>query len=264
MTISALLQIVFYLFVLLILVKPLGLFMARVYQRERTFLDPILRPIERWIYKLSGIDPEQEMNWKTYAFALLLFNLLGFFAVYALQRVQGFLPLNPQNLGPVAPDLAFNTAVSFASNTNWQSYGGETTLSYFTQMFGLTVQNFLSAATGMAVLIAFIRGLVRHTTQTIGNFWVDVTRSVLYILLPLSLVLALALVSQGVVQTFHPYQATESQTLALGPAASQVAIKQLGTNGGGFFGVNSAHPFETRLRSRISLRCSASCSSLRH
>lgn len=244
MTISALLQIVFYLFVLLILVKPLGLFMARVYQRERTFLDPILRPIERWIYKLSGIDPEQEMNWKTYAFALLLFNLLGFFAVYALQRVQGFLPLNPQNLGPVAPDLAFNTAVSFASNTNWQSYGGETTLSYFTQMFGLTVQNFLSAATGMAVLIAFIRGLVRHTTQIIGNFWVDMTRSVLYILLPLSLVLALALVSQGVVQTFHPYQATESQTLALGPAASQVAIKQLGTNGGGFFGVNSAHPFE--------------------
>ena len=244
MTISALLQIVFYLFVLLILVKPLGLFMARVYQRERTFLDPILRPIERWIYKLSGIDPEQEMNWKTYAFALLLFNLLGFFVVYALQRVQGFLPLNPQNLGPVAPDLAFNTAVSFASNTNWQSYGGETTLSYFTQMFGLTVQNFLSAATGMAVLIAFIRGLVRHTTQIIGNFWVDMTRSVLYILLPLSLVLALALVSQGVVQTFHPYQATESQTLALGPAASQVAIKQLGTNGGGFFGVNSAHPFE--------------------
>ena len=244
MTISALLQIVFYLFVLLILVKPLGLFMARVYQRERTFLDPILRPIERWIYKLSGIDPEQEMNWKTYAFALLLFNLLGFFAVYALQRVQGFLPLNPQNLGPVAPDLAFNTAVSFASNTNWQSYGGETTLSYFTQMFGLTVQNFLSAATGMAVLISFIRGLVRHTTQIIGNFWVDMTRSVLYILLPLSLVLALALVSQGVVQTFHPYQATESQTLALGPAASQVAIKQLGTNGGGFFGVNSAHPFE--------------------
>lgn len=244
MTISALLQIVFYLFVLLILVKPLGLFMARVYQGERTFLDPILRPIERWIYKLSGIDPEQEMNWKTYAFALLLFNLLGFFAVYALQRVQGFLPLNPQNLGPVAPDLAFNTAVSFASNTNWQSYGGETTLSYFTQMFGLTVQNFLSAATGMAVLIAFIRGLVRHTTQIIGNFWVDMTRSVLYILLPLSLVLALALVSQGVVQTFHPYQATESQTLALGPAASQVAIKQLGTNGGGFFGVNSAHPFE--------------------
>ncbi len=244
MTISALLQIIVYLFFLLILVKPLGSFMARVYQGERTFLDPILHPVERWIYKLSGIDPEHEMKWKTYALALLLFNLLGLFTVYVLQRVQGFLPLNPQSLGAVAPDLAFNTAVSFTSNTNWQSYAGETTLGYFTQMLGLTVQNFLSAATGMAVLAALIRGLVRHTADTIGNFWVDMTRSVLYILLPLSLVLALALVSQGVVQTFHPYQATESQTLALGPAASQVAIKQLGTNGGGFFGVNSSHPFE--------------------
>ena len=244
MTPSALLQIIFYLFILLILVKPLGLFMARVYQGERIFFDPLLKPIERWIYKLSSIDPEQEMNWKTYAFALLIFNLLGLFTIYMLQRLQGFLPLNPQNLASVAPDLAFNTAVSFVSNTNWQSYAGEATLSYFTQMLGLTVQNFLSAATGMAVLIAFIRGLVRHTTDTIGNFWVDMTRSVLYILLPLSLVLALALVSQGVVQTFHPYQITESQTLVVGPTASQVAIKQLGTNGGGFFGVNSAHPFE--------------------
>lgn len=260
MTTSALLQFAFYLFVLLILVKPLGWFMARVYQGERTFLDSVLKPVERWVYKLSGIDPEQEMNWKTYAFALLLFNLLGVFAVYMLQRLQGFLPLNPQSLGAVAPDLAFNTAVSFASNTNWQSYAGEATLSYLTQMLGLTVQNFLSAATGMAVLVAFIRGLIRtplsspHFERTstqnggteggIGNFWVDMTRSVLYILLPLSLILALALVSQGVVQTFTPYQVTETQTLALGPAASQVAIKQLGTNGGGFFGVNSAHPFE--------------------
>jgi K+-transporting ATPase ATPase A chain len=198
------------------------------------------------------------MNWKTYAIAMLLFNLAGLLLLYAVQRIQSVLPLNPQQVGAVRPDLAFNSAVSFATNTNWQSYSGETTMSYLTQMFGLTAQNFLSAATGMAILIALTRGLMRHTARTIGNFWVDMTRSVLYILLPLSLVLALVLVSQGVVQTFRGAQevplvqatqdangqAVNEQTLALGPAASQVAIKQLGTNGGGFFNVNSSHPFE--------------------
>jgi len=198
------------------------------------------------------------MDWKTYAIALLLFNLAGLILVYLLQRVQGLLPLNPLNLGAVRPDLAFNTAVSFATNTNWQNYSGETTLSYLTQMSGLTVQNFLSAASGIAVLVAMIRGFVRHSTTTVGNFWVDMTRSILYVLLPLSIVLALLLVSQGVVQTLrgsqdiHLLQATQNvqgivvdnQSLAVGPAASQIAIKQLGTNGGGFFNVNSAHPFE--------------------
>ncbi len=214
------------------------------------FLDPVLGPVERFLYRLSGIDPQTEMTWKTYAIAMLVFNISGVIAVYLLQRLQGFLPLNPQGLDAVSPDSAWNTAVSFASNTNWQGYGGETTMSYLTQMLGMTVQNFVSAATGMAVMVALIRGIVRHTTKEIGNFWVDMTRSVLYILLPLSLVLALALVSQGVVQTFSEYksvtslQTGESQLIAVGPAASQVAIKQLGTNGGGFFNANSAHPLE--------------------
>lgn len=230
--------------------KPLGAYMAKVYQSERVFLDPVLGPVERFLYRISGIDPRSEMTWKTYAVAMLVFNILGIIAVYMLQRLQGFLPLNPQGFGAVSPDSAWNTAVSFASNTNWQGYGGETAMSYLTQMFGMTVQNFVSAATGMAVLIALIRGIVRHTTKELGNFWVDMTRSVLYILLPLSLVLALALVSQGVVQTFSEYksvtslQSGETQLIAVGPAASQVAIKQLGTNGGGFFNVNSAHPLE--------------------
>jgi K+-transporting ATPase ATPase A chain len=252
------LQLVFYLLVLLLLAKPLGAFMARVYQGEHTFLDPLLRPVERLIYRLSGARPEEEMDWKVYAFALLLFNGLGLLVVYALQRWQAVLPLNPQGLGAVSADSSWNTAVSFATNTNWQGYGGETTLSYLTQMLGLTVQNFVSAATGMAVLVALIRGLVRHTARTIGNFWVDLTRSVLYILLPLSFVVALLLVSQGVVQTFGSYksvarlqpttdargQTVLQQVLAVGPAASQIAIKQLGTNGGGFFNVNSTHPLE--------------------
>lgn len=244
MNIYGWIQLIFYMTILLLLAKPLGAHMAKVYQGERIFLDRVLGPVERFIYRLSGIDPRAEMDWKVYAVAMLLFNLLGLIVVYLLQRLQGALPLNPQGLGAVTPDSSWNTAVSFASNTNWQSYSGETTMSYLTQMLGLTVQNFVSAATGMAVLVAFIRGIARHTTKDIGNFWVDLTRTVLYILLPLSLVLALALVSQGVVQTFNPYQVTESQTLALGPAASQVAIKQLGTNGGGFFNVNAAHPFE--------------------
>jgi K+-transporting ATPase ATPase A chain len=213
----------------------------------------VLGPVERFLYRLSGIDPQTEMTWKMYTVAMLMFNIIGLVFVYALQRFQAVLPLNPQGLSAVLPDSAWNTAVSFASNTNWQGYGGETTMSYLTQMLGLTVQNFVSAATGMAVLVALIRGIVRHTTKEIGNFWADMTRSVLYILLPLSLVLALALVSQGVVQTFSEYQTVsliqppggnETQVIAVGPAASQVAIKQLGTNGGGFFNVNSTHPFE--------------------
>jgi K+-transporting ATPase ATPase A chain len=251
-------QLVFYFVVLLALAKPLGSFMAKVYQGEHTFLDPVLAPIEQLIYRLSGVKPEEDMNWKTYAIVLMLFNIFGLLLVYAIQRLQAFLPLNPQGLGAVTPDSSWNTAVSFATNTNWQGYGGEVTMSYFSQMFALTVQNFLSAATGMAVLIALIRGIARHTAKGIGNFWVDLTRTTLYILLPLSLVLALVLVSQGVVQTFSPYKpvallqpttdangnAVTEQVLAVGPAASQIAIKQLGTNGGGFFNVNSAHPFE--------------------
>lgn len=252
------LQLIFYLVVLLLLAKPLGSFMAKVYQGEHTFLDRVLGPLERFIYRVSGVKPEEEMNWKTYAIAAMLFNILGLLVVYGLQRFQAMLPLNPQGLGGVTPDSSWNTAVSFATNTNWQGYGGEVTMSYLSQMLGLAVQNFVSAAMGMAVLMAFIRGIARHTTKMIGNFWVDLTRTTLYILLPLSLVLALVLISQGVVQTFSPYKAVTllqptldvdghavtEQVLAVGPAASQIAIKQLGTNGGGFFTVNSAHPLE--------------------
>jgi K+-transporting ATPase ATPase A chain len=258
MTASILLQPALYLLVLLLLVKPLGAFMARVYQGERTFLSPVLQPVERFIYRLAGVHADEEMDWKTYAIAFLLFNFVGILLLYLIQRLQSILPLNPQSLGAVPPGLAFNTAVSFVTNTNWQSYGGETTMSYLTQMLGLTVQNFVSAAVGMAVLIALIRSFARHSAKAIGNFWVDTTRSVLYILLPLALVLALALVSQGVVQTFNGSasasllqstqdsggQVIDKQEIAVGPAASQIAIKQLGTNGGGFFNVNSAHPFE--------------------
>lgn len=258
MNIYSWVQIIFYIVVLLALAKPLGSFMAKVYQGEHTFLDRVLGPVERFIYRVSGVNPKEDMNWKTYAIAVLLFNVLGLFVVYVLQRLQGVLPLNPQGLSAITPDSSWNTAVSFASNTNWQGYGGEVTMSYLSQMLGLTVQNFVSAATGMAVLVALIRGIVRHNAKGIGNFWVDLTRSTLYILVPLSLVVALALVSQGVVQTFSPYKtvallqpttdvngnAVTEQVLAVGPAASQIAIKQLGTNGGGFFNVNSAHPFE--------------------
>lgn len=258
MTIFDWLQIGLYLLILLLLVKPLGAYMARVYQGERVFLTPAIGPVERFIYRIARLRADEEMDWKTYAVVMLLFNFAGLILVYALQRLQFALPLNPQDLGAVRPDLAFNTAVSFATNTNWQSYGGESTMSYLTQMVGLTVQNFVSAATGMAILVALVRGFVRHSAKTIGNFWVDMTRSVLYILLPLSIILALVLVSQGVVQTFHGSQevalvqstqdsggqAINAQVIAVGPAASQVAIKQLGTNGGGFFNVNSSHPFE--------------------
>lgn len=258
MTINGVLQLAVVLGVLLASVKPLGVFMARVYSGERTFLHPVLGPIERTIYRIAGLHPDDEMGWKENALAMLIFNAIGFVVVYLLQRTQAVLPLNPQGLPAVGADCAFNTAVSFASNTNWQSYAGESTMSHLTQMAGLTVQNFLSAATGMAVLILFIRGIVRHSAETLGSFWIDLTRSVVYILLPLAVVLALILVSQGVVQTFggpartafldtvvddHGQRVTE-QVIALGPVASQVAIKQLGTNGGGFFNTNSAHPFE--------------------
>ena len=258
MTASVWLQLPLYFAVLLLLVKPLGAYMARVYEGEPVLLIRALGSLERFVYRASGIRPDDEMSWKSYAVAVLLSNFVGFLVVYGVQRWQAHFPLNPQGLGPVPPDLSFNTAVSFVTNTNWQAYGGETTLSYFTQLAALTVQNFLSAATGMAVLVALVRGIARHSAATIGNFWVDLTRTTLYILLPLSLVLALALVSQGVVQTLRPYahvslvqpiagpngKVVADQTIALGPAASQIAIKQLGTNGGGFFNVNSAHPFE--------------------
>ena len=258
MTLNGILQIALYLVVLLLLAKPLGAFMARVFQREKTFLDPVLGPLERLIYRVARIDAGSEMDWKENAIAMLLFNAIGFLFVYLLQRVQQVLPLNPEAMGPVSADSAFNTAVSFATNTNWQGYGGETTMSYLTQMLALTVQNFVSAATGMAVLALIIRGFARHSAKTLGNFWVDMTRSTLYILLPLSIIFALVLVSQGVPQNLSPYEKVpflqaprdtggvqvKEQVIAVGPAASQIAIKQLGTNGGGFFNVNSAHPYE--------------------
>jgi potassium-transporting ATPase potassium-binding subunit len=258
---NILIQCGLYLVVLLALAKPLGEFMARVLTGERHFLTPALGWLERLTYKASGVDPQREMRWTEYAVAALLFNLAGLLVLYLLQRTQGLLPLNPAELGAVSPDSSWNTAVSFATNTNWQGYGGESTMSYLTQMLGLAVQNFVSAATGIAVLAALARAFSRKQAGTIGNFWADLTRSTLYILLPLSFILALALVSQGVVQTFGPYvkaqtvekieyeenkekKTTQEQVLPMGPAASQVAIKQLGTNGGGFFNVNSAHPFE--------------------
>ena len=258
MTVNAVLQLVLYCVLLVAVAKPLGGYMARVYQGDAKVAQTVLGPLERLIYRVLRVDSKEEMTWKTYAIAVLLFNLAGFFVVYFLQRTQGSLPANPAALAAVTPDSSFNTAVSFATNTNWQGYAGETTLSYLTQMVGLTVQNFVSAATGMAVLVALIRGFSRKSTNDLGSFWVDLVRTTLYILVPLSIVGAVVLVSQGVVQTFGPYasatllegtknadgQAVTDQVLALGPAASQVIIKQLGTNGGGFFNVNSAHPFE--------------------
>lgn len=270
MTIAGVVQIVVYLAVLLLFVKPLGAYMAGVYEGRPFGLDRVLGPAERMIYRMLGTGPEDEMSWKTYALAAVLFELVFSIVLYLMLRLQGMLPLNPQGFAGVSPDLAFNAAVSFITNTNWQSYGGETTMSHLSQMMGLNVQNFVSAAQGMAVLVALIRGITRRTAKTIGNFWVDLTRSTLYILLPLSFLLAVALVSQGVVQNFSAYKnvpllqasryktpkpdtdgtpvmqpaKASEQTLPMGPAASQIAIKQLGTNGGGFFGVNSAHPFE--------------------
>ncbi|MEP7043311.1 MAG: potassium-transporting ATPase subunit KdpA [Dokdonella sp.] len=272
------LQLGLFLVVLLLLVKPLGAFMALVFAETPNRVTRLGAPIERVLYRVAGIKPDEDMSWKRYALAMLVFNVLGLLVVYLLQRTQQWLPLNPQGFGAVSPDSAMNTAISFATNTNWQGYGGESTMSYLTQMLGLAVQNFLSAATGVAVLIALIRGFVRKSASGIGNFWVDMTRCTLYVLLPLSLLLALLLTSQGVPQNFKPYatvpllqtttasetvkdadgntqkdaagkdvtkeSTVNEQSLPLGPAASQIAIKQLGTNGGGYYNVNSAHPYE--------------------
>ncbi|OGT42310.1 MAG: potassium-transporting ATPase subunit KdpA [Gammaproteobacteria bacterium RIFCSPHIGHO2_12_FULL_40_19] len=259
MTNNAILQIVLYLTVLLLMIKPLGWYMARVYEGKPSGLNKILSPLERMTYRFCGIQTQTGMNWKEYLTSMLLFNLLGFLIVYIIQRLQFYLPLNPEHFSNVNPSLSFNTAVSYISNTNWQAYAGETTLSYLTQMVALTVQNFFSAATGMSLLIALVRGLVRSETSNLGNFWVDMVRSVLYILLPIAFVFSLFLVSQGVIQNFKPYQKInliepvinqvtqkqeKYQMIPMGPVASQIAIKQLGTNGGGFFNTNSAHPFE--------------------
>ncbi len=252
------LQIALYILVLLVCAKPLGLFMAKVLDGKSHFLSKPLGWLEKITYRLAGVDSNQEQGWKTYALAVLAFNVIGALIVYGLQRFQASLPMNPAQMGPVTPDSSFNTAISFATNTNWQGYGGESTMSYLTQMVALGVQNFVSAATGIAVLAALIRGIRSRETSKLGNFWVDMTRSTVYILLPLSLVMGVFLVSQGTVQTFNQYEKVTlskplmgsdnkpvtEQTISVGPAASQIAIKQLGTNGGGFFNVNSAHPFE--------------------
>jgi len=274
MTANGWLQIIVFLALLLAVTKPLGIFMARVFSRERTFLDPVLRPVERLLYRLTLVDQEHEMRWTEYAFSMLLFSGVSMLVLYLIERVQQILPLNPQKFAAVAPDLAFNTAASFTTNTNWQNYGGEATMSYLTQMAGLAYHNFASAAVGIALAIAFIRGIARREKETIGNFWVDLTRTTLWVLLPACTVYALILVSQGTVQNFRPYDTVKlvepqqvphlgtdgkpvvgqdgkpvmdtvaDQVIAQGPVASQEAIKMLGTNGGGFFNANSAHPFE--------------------
>jgi potassium-transporting ATPase potassium-binding subunit len=274
MTANGWLQIIVYLAVILAVTKPVGIFMARVFNRERTFLDPVLLPVERLLYRLTLVDEEREMRWTEYAFSMLLFSGVSMLVLYLIERVQQILPLNPQKFAGVTPDLAFNTAASFTTNTNWQNYGGEATMSYLTQMAGLAYHNFASAAVGIALAIAFIRGIARREKETIGNFWVDLTRSTLWVLLPACIIYALFLVSQGVVQNFRPYDTAKliepqqvphlgadgkpmvgqdgkpvmdtvtDQVIAQGPVASQEAIKMLGTNGGGFFNANSAHPFE--------------------
>jgi K+-transporting ATPase ATPase A chain len=249
MTANGWLQFVVFFAVLLLLMRPLGLYIARVLEGEKTFLDPLLRPIERLLYRACGIQADQEMSWQQYSVAMLIFSFVSLLLTYLIERVQYFLPWNPQHLTGVTPKLAFNTAVSFTTNTNWQSYTPETTMSYFTQMAGLAYHNFLSAAIGIAVAVALVRGITRKQSPTIGNFWVDTTRATLWILLPICLVVAPVLIGQGVVQNLKPYTAITtlqhgSQTLAQGPVASQEVIKELGTNGGGFFNANSAHPFE--------------------
>jgi potassium-transporting ATPase potassium-binding subunit len=249
MTINGWIQIALYCVILTLLVKPLGGYMTRVFNGERTFLSPVLRPVERVLYAVSGVDEREEQHWLTYGLAMMAFTLAGFVTLYALQRLQNVLPYNPQKLDAVSPDLAFNTSVSFVTNTNWQSYTPESTMSYLTQMAGLTVHNFVSAATGIALAIALIRGFARRTAKTVGNFWVDMTRCVLYILLPVSIVVGLFFVWQGMPQNLSAYtEATTlegaKQVIAQGPVASQEVIKMLGTNGGGFFNANSAHPFE--------------------
>src|SRR6201987_1352949 len=268
-------QILLFLLLVFLVTKPLGVFMARVFNREKTFMDPVLRPVERLLYRVTRVDENHEMRWTEYAVAMLLFSMVSMVVLYLMERLQGYLPFNPQKLGAVAPaHLAFNTAASFTTNTNWQNYAGEATMSYFTQMAGLAYHNFTSAAVGIALAIAFIRGIARREMQTIGNFWVDLVRASLWVLLPFCVVGALLLVSQGVVQNLHPYDTVKliepqqvphlgadgkpamdangkpvmdtvtTQTIAQGPVASQEIIKEWGTNGGGFFNANSAHPFE--------------------
>ncbi|KAA1180246.1 potassium-transporting ATPase subunit KdpA [Rhizobium tropici] len=249
MTFNGWLQILIYIGILLLLIKPLGGYMTRVFTGERTFLSFVLRPVERGLYRLAGTNEREEQHWTTYSVSMLLFSLAGFLVLYALQRLQGGLPYNPAGMTAVGPELSFNTATSFVTNTNWQNYGGESTMSYLVQMAGLTVQNFVSAATGIAIAIALIRAFARASGKAIGNFWVDLTRATLYVLLPICIVLTLAFVYLGVPQTLGPYvNATTlegaQQTIAVGPVASQLAVKMLGTNGGGFFNANSAHPFE--------------------
>src|SRR5262252_10552514 len=266
MTINGWLQIFVFLALIFVVTRPLGIFMTRVFSRERTFLDPVLRPIERVIYRLTGVDERREMRWTEYAITMLLFSGVSMIVLYALQRLQYYLPFNPQKLTGIIPHSSFNTAASFTTNTNWQSYAPESTMSYLTQMAGLAYHNFTSAAVGMALAIAVIRGVARKESKTIGNFWVDTTRGLLWVLVPLCIVGGLVLVSQGVVQNFTPYtqasliepqtvekqaadgskthETVTTQTIAQGPVASQEVIKMLGTNGGGFFNANSAHPFE--------------------
>ncbi|HLB90625.1 MAG TPA: potassium-transporting ATPase subunit KdpA [Terriglobales bacterium] len=266
MTANGWFQIAIFLGAVLAVTKPMGLFMAHVFERKKTFLDPVLRPLERLLYRLTGVDEQHEMKWTEYGISMLLFSGVSMLLLYLIQRAQTILPFNPQRLAAVAPELAFNTAASFTTNTNWQAYSPETTMSYFTQMAGLAYHNFVSAAVGIALAIAFIRGIARREKQTIGNFWVDMTRTILWVLLPICIVFALALVSQGVVQNLKPYdtvkllepqqvqktgpdgkpvtQTITEQVIAQGPVASQEAIKMYGTNGGGFFNANSAHPFE--------------------
>jgi potassium-transporting ATPase potassium-binding subunit len=249
MTANGLIQIAIYFAIIALLTKPLGGYMTRVFAGEKTFLSPVLRPLERLFYRLSGVDPASDQHWTSYAFAMLLFNFAGFVLLYLMQRVQAVLPFNPQGMDNVAPDLAFNTAISFITNTNWQNYGGESSLGYFVQMAGLTVQNFASAATGIAMAVALTRGFARRSAKGVGNFWADLVRCVLYILLPIAIIAALVLVWQGMPQNLGAYvEATTleggKQVLAQGPVASQMVIKMLGTNGGGFFNANAAHPYE--------------------
>jgi len=249
MNLQGIAQIALYLLLVLAITKPLGAYMQRVFDGERTLLSPVLRPLEALIYRLCGVDENAEQRWTGYTAAMLLFNLAGMLVLYGFERLQGFLPLNPTGLGGVPPDLAFNTAVSFTTNTNWQSYVPETTMSYLTQMSGLAFHNFISAATGIAIAIALVRGLARRSAATLGSFWVDVVRSILYVLLPISIIFALVLVWQGVPQNFNDYTLVTTvegatQTIAQGPVASQEIIKEAGTNGGGFFNANSAHPYE--------------------
>ena len=266
MTTNGWFQIGLYLLIIFAITKPMGVFMARVFNRETTFLDPVVRPIERLIYRLTGVNEAEEMDWKEYAIAMLLFSAVSMLLLYLILRLQQWLPFNPQQFPAVSQDLAFNTAASFTTNTNWQNYSGENTMSYFSQMAGLAYHNFASAATGIALAIAFVRGIARRESKTIGNFWVDLTRSFLWVLLPVSLVVALFFVSQGMIQNFKPYasaqlltpptvtttgadsrtasQVVGTQLIPGGPVASQEVIKMFGTNGGGFFGANSAHPFE--------------------